>query len=285
MQVLLDSRDESLNVSRICTFSVDDLLPMPDIELPLGVFSVSRDTLTVIYHFFEKSNAFFHSELAMSSSSQATLLYAQIRSRLLRVLGTLFRNSSFIQLSLEAAEDREQRLIPLLINDIAFPERDQRISGHSECGHKRGSNINKMSEKELLQLTLQLQESLHDWEFRPRRATSERADAIDEEVFSPRSISTARSKLENNRKKGQKESKNRRKKAERKARNVLKGKAKMDAEENESTNSTVMDDNGYKMRWSEECGYALVYLGLNRLSVQYLGSNGDGLVCYLSAVP
>ncbi|ELR24495.1 uncharacterized protein ACA1_032840, partial [Acanthamoeba castellanii str. Neff] len=85
VKVLLRATDNDAQERRMRTYAVDELTPVTEIELPSGIFSLTEDTLGIMHSFLEKSNACLYAEEATGTDpSPATLLYAQIRSRLLK---------------------------------------------------------------------------------------------------------------------------------------------------------------------------------------------------------
>jgi hypothetical protein len=288
-QVLLRATDNDTQERRMRTYAVDELTPVTEIELPSGIFSLTEDTLGIMHSFLEKSNACLYAEEATGTDpSPATLLYAQIRSRLLKVLESLFRDSASIRCCLDTANERDRRLIPLLIEGIAAREDDSAAAEELQDHHirQRHSNVRGKTEEGLVRLAFDLQESLYELESRPKRAAAESEPTAEttteEEPAKQLEMSPNDSKR---RGKSNDASKNRRKREERKTRGKGKPRLEMDSDSDERIKTALAGNwrlGQNKMAWSEDCGYAVVFVGLDRLSIQYYGNNGD---CLVHALP
>jgi hypothetical protein len=266
-------------------YCVDELMPVTEIELPSGVFSLAADTLSAMHAFLEKSNAFLYREVPNVDPSPAMLLYAQVRSRLLKVLEGLFRDSASIRCCLDAANESDRRLIPLLIEDIAA-RKDEPVEEQQEDSRRHG-NVKGKSEEALIRMAFDLQEALYELESRPKRAAADTTTGLTTETVEEAVKQLELSPSDSKRKaKKDAASKNRRKREERKSTTRGKGKSRLDIEsDSEERLKTALAGNWrnqIKMTWSEDCGYAVVFVGLDRLSIQYYGNNGD---CLVHALP
>lgn len=281
------------NQVRIC--AADELIPVAKVELPRNVFSLTDDLVTVMHTFLEKCNAFLEPSKRAPTGSigRVVLINAQIRSRLLMVLGRLFRDPASITCCLESAG--RHGLIPLLIKDVALLEDAYTAeslilsSEERECESLRTS-IKGKDAVALAAMILDIEESLDELESRPKTSSivappSEVSSALRSSLPQEGQPEATPSEIK---RKGKKD-RNRRKKDERKGRTPTRtGKSKLDMEDNSSSEKhiraalagQVVGDHQPKMAWNEDCGYALVFLGLDRRTIQYFGSNGDCLVLF-----
>jgi len=225
------------------TLSVDEVTPIPGTPLDPTLFPIDDKVLEVLEKFLEET-----SDLDSFKPSPSVILFARMRSSVVKMLERFFSSKQNVQNFIESIEGEEKSsIIPLLIKDITAEWRElgeETPEVPTEVEDSSSENFNRsMTKQELKRRSFYLQECVH-------RETS----TLDEKEPMEVETTSSESTVDPTKKK--------------------KGKKRVV----EVDDLPIVPFSSPSMCWDSKPGYSLMFLGMDRLRVQYCGSNGDILV-------